>query len=241
MILYCWSGKIQTGENHVRQGLSKVFVFFTYSSNVETFIFERGRRYPYLTWKHSSLSRGVFTERGRYLVWFGFSRDRMRSSWLLSESIRWQVAASSYNLSLCESKQQQLKNSDLWFLDFLVLQSHFSQSQRSLAASNLYRLWSLDVLFQASTHLQGPALVKPHYFSDFLTLSFSFSHFVFFLFSLCLFPFLTLSFSSHFVFFLSLCLFPLDVHFQNLMSTIDGAEQRVWKIISQKESAHQQS
>ena len=149
--------------------MSKVFVFFTYSSNVETFIFERGRRYPYLTWKHSSLSRGVFTERGRYLVWFGFSRDRMRSSWLLSESIRWQVAASSYNLSLCESKQQQLKNSDLWFLNFLVLQSHFSQSQRSLAASNLYRLWSLDVLF----HLQSPALVKPHYFSDFLTMSFS--------------------------------------------------------------------
>ena len=34
MILYCWRGKIQTGENHVRQGLSKVFVFFTYSNNV---------------------------------------------------------------------------------------------------------------------------------------------------------------------------------------------------------------
>ena len=32
MILYCWGGKIQTGENHVRQGLSKVFVFYTYSS-----------------------------------------------------------------------------------------------------------------------------------------------------------------------------------------------------------------
>ena len=31
LILYCWSGKIQTGENHVCQGLSKVFVFFTYS------------------------------------------------------------------------------------------------------------------------------------------------------------------------------------------------------------------
>ena len=28
-------GKIQTGENHVRQGLSKVFVFFTYSSRSE--------------------------------------------------------------------------------------------------------------------------------------------------------------------------------------------------------------
>ena len=27
-----WSGKIQTGENHVRQGLSKVFVFFIHSS-----------------------------------------------------------------------------------------------------------------------------------------------------------------------------------------------------------------
>ena len=27
-------GKIQTGENHVRQGLSKVFVFFTYSTTI---------------------------------------------------------------------------------------------------------------------------------------------------------------------------------------------------------------
>ena len=34
MILYCWRGKFQTGENHVRQGLSKVVVFFTYSKNL---------------------------------------------------------------------------------------------------------------------------------------------------------------------------------------------------------------
>ena len=126
-----------------------------------------------VTWKHSSLSGGVVTERGRR-YWAGrcssggfsslsvrtviwFSRDRMRSSWLLLESIRWQVAASSYNLSLCESKQQQLKNSDSWFSGSSI---SLSKSQRPLAASNLHRLWSLDVLIQASTHLQGPALVN---------------------------------------------------------------------------------
>ena len=32
MILNCWRGKIQTGENHVRQGLLKVFAFLTYST-----------------------------------------------------------------------------------------------------------------------------------------------------------------------------------------------------------------
>ena len=62
---------------------------------------------------------------------------------------------------------QQLKK--LWFLISWSSSSLISlySPKRPLAAS-------LDVPFQASTHQQGPALVKPHSFSDFLTLSFSF-------------------------------------------------------------------
>ena len=63
LILYCWSGKIQTGENHVCQGLSKVFVFFTYSSGHEFLNFKNISFEMIFFWEDFSLSKEAYSPR----------------------------------------------------------------------------------------------------------------------------------------------------------------------------------